>query len=93
MSPQAQGMLGATQAGMPPNDFTKMSPNDVLSMADQYAQQAQQAGPQRRQALNQMRKELPENIYAAVKERLRQMDQSMEQQGKQMLLQGGGAPM
>jgi hypothetical protein len=93
MSPQAQGMMGAMQAGMPPSDYDKMSPQDVMSVADAYAQQAVAAGPNRRSALSQMRKELPETIYSQVKERVRQMDQQAKQEGKAMIQQGGGPPM
>jgi len=92
MTPQGMGMMGMMGAGMMPSDYEKMSPTDVLGIAQQYAQQAIAAGPGRRSMLNQLRNELPENIYAMVKEELRKMDRQAESAGRQQMQQQGAPP-
>jgi hypothetical protein len=92
MSPQGMGMMGMMGQGMAPSDYEKMSPMDVVAMAQQFAQQAIQAGPNRRSVLNQLRNELPDNIYAAVKEELRKMDYEAGKAGKQQMAQTGQPP-
>jgi len=97
LSPHGMGMMGSISQGIMPGDEEKMSPNDVVGIAHQLAQEvlmAEQHG-QRRQKLNQLRKELPETIYSQVLEELRQMDYQAKQEGEQMAkeqMAGGGQP-
>lgn len=94
MSPQSMGMMGVIDAGMSPSDYEKLSPMETLEIAQQMAQQVKQSEMQgmRRQTLNQLRKQLPESIFGAVKEELRKIDEQQRSDGYQMIQQQGGMP-
>ena len=94
MSPQGMGMMGVIGSGMTPNEFEKMSPVDTLEMATMIAQQVVSAGPGRRQMLNELRNQLPETLYSAVKKEVEKLDRQMASEGKMMMQQqmGGGQP-
>ncbi len=92
LSPQGMGMMGVLQSGMPMSDFEKMSPMDIVGIAQEYANQVVMAGPGRRSLLAELRKQLPEALMSAVTEQVRVLDEQAKQQGKQMI-QNGAMPM
>jgi len=96
MSPQGQGLMGAMGAGMEMSDYEKLSPTDLVAMAQQFAQQIKQSELQgmRQQTMSKLRSELPAPVYAAVREELRKIDRDQRNEGYAALnQQGGGQPM
>ena len=87
--PEAGGdpMMGG---GMPPGGGMAGGQPNVQGMMGMIG-----AGPQRRQMLNELRNQLPESMYSAVKKEVEKMDRQMASEGKAMMQQqmGGAPPM